>query len=467
MAQWSNIDFGQPLFLNSAEEILSDASAAIENGYVNEAGGYSRFPGIKEFVSLRGSRTYLSTWRNNLIATTDEGRVYRIGQAGGVEDVTGVPLGGGNRPTFAATEDELIMAAGGQLIRLAKDRTEILAEEAPDSTHVAFVDGYVVAVENFSGRFWHSNPGQYRVWEPLSVFTAEGKPDDLNAAVVTPYRELLLCGVDSIEQFERLTSGSVPFFRRWTTGEGLLIPYSLLAVNEGTYGVNRDLEFVRFEQQVSAPTSDDIGLSLEKIDNWDEAWSTQILTKGQKWIVLQAPHASNPYETTGLTFAYDFRAKQWSQLYGWDSTVGLPSRWPAWSHQQLWGRHFIGVSGGIAELDNQVHSERAYPLRFYIRTGHIDKWQTSRIDDVKLRLKRGVGGPNERSARVGIRAKRDNRRYTRWMWRDLGVAGQTHIVLQFGHGFGIADVWQFEIQMTDAAPIEFVGGQALVERVRR
>ena len=69
--------------------------------------------------------------------------------------------------------------------------------------------------------------------------------------LVTPFREVLCAGTESIEQFERLSNGSRPFYRRWTTGEGLAQPYTLVADVNGTYGVNGKTEFVRFQAQVS------------------------------------------------------------------------------------------------------------------------------------------------------------------------------------------------------------------------
>jgi hypothetical protein len=40
-----------------------------------------------------------------MVAVTEAGRVYRFGEDGAQEDVTGVPLSGGNRPIFTPTEE--------------------------------------------------------------------------------------------------------------------------------------------------------------------------------------------------------------------------------------------------------------------------------------------------------------------------------------------------------------------------
>lgn len=466
MAQWAKFDWKEPLFANADESILRVAPAAAENVYANKAGGFSRFPGLAMWLPLPGAgRVYVHGWRENLIAVTEGGRFYRIGQEPDqIQDVTGTPLSGGQRPVFTSTEDELVVAAGGPLLRLARDRTEELADTAPPSTHAAFIDGFLIAIENFSGRFWHCDPGEYRVWNDLSVFTAEGKPDDLNSCIVTPYRELLLGGVDSIEQFERLQNGDRPFYRRWATGEGVAEPYTLVADVAGTYGVNSNREFVRFSAQISRETSENVAMSLEAVDDWTDAWAETLALAGQRFIVLQAPKASNFYGTKGVTFLFDYRTKRWSFLWGWNAAAGLPARWPGWSVTRAFNRTFVGVENGIAVLDMATRDNLGQPQRTLIRSAHIDDFGPSRVDNVRVRLKRGLGGYGVAPPRIALRMIRDNMHPTSWVYRDLGAAGVSDMVLEFG-AMGTADTWQMEIMLADAADFQLVGSMIQVERL--
>ena len=242
----------------------------------------------------------------------------------------------------------------------------------------------------------------------------------------------------------------------------------MLAVKEGNFGVNKEREFVRITQQSTRVESDDIALRLESIEDWREAWAAQIKIKGQKFIVLQIPHAQNPYGTHGLTFLLDYRAGAWSVLYGFDEERSVPTRWPAWSYHALWGRHFIGVDGGVAELDPRVYDDRGSTLRLLARTGHVEKWGKARIDDLMLRFKRGVAGPASGGpVRLGVRVRRDNRIWSDWVYRDFGADGDREMVLRTGGGFGIGYTWQFEYQVTAPVEVEFVGGKVLVEELRR
>lgn len=466
MAQWARFDWKQPLFNNADESILRVAPASAENVYANKAGGFSRFPGLKNWLSLPGAgRVYVYSWRNNLVAVTQGGRIYRIGKLPEhTQDVTGTPLSGGKRPVFTGTEDELVIAAGGPLLRLARDRTEELSDTAPLSTHVAFIDGFLIAIENFSGRFYYSDPGAYRIWNALSVFTAEGKPDDLNSCIVTPYRELLLGGIDSIEQFERLQSGDRPFYRRWATGEGVAEPYTLVADTAGTYGVNLNREFVRFSSQISREVSENVAMSLEAVDDWTDAWAETISINGQRFIVLQAPAASNFYDSKGVTFLFDYRTKRWSFLWGWNTAAGVPGRWPGWSVASAFDKVFVGVDNGIAILDSNTRDNLGTTQRALIRSGHVDEFGPSRIDNVRVRMKRGIGAYGADPPRVALRMIRDNARPTSWVYRQLGAPGQSDMVIEFG-GMGTAHTWQMEMMVGDAADYQFVGSTVQVERM--
>lgn len=469
MAQWAQIPFKDPLFANADESILRTAPAAAENVYANQAGGFSRFPGLRRVLSFSGpsqGRVYLTEWNDDIIAVTGHGRFYRIGKDLVARDVTGVQLSGGRRPIFTSTEEQLVVAAGGPIIALSGERTELLSDQAPESTHVAFVDGYLIAIEPHTGRFRYSNPGDYRTWDPLSVFSAEGKPDNLVSVAVTPYRELLLCGPDSIEQFERIANGDRPFARRWTTGEGLAHPYTLVADLNGTYGVNKRAEMTKFQAQVSKEQSKAIALVLEQATDWTDAWAASVSIKGQRMVLLQIPNAeSEAHGTIGVTFLLDYRTGRWSMLWGWDQGLGgRIGRWPGWSVASAWGRTFVGIVDGVAELVPDEYQVLGLPMRALWRSGHVDDFGPSRMDGLRIRMRRGDGPYQGTEPRVMVRVNRDNGRWSNWVVRGMGPPGDARMWIDFG-GFGCASTWQIEVAVTDDVPVEFVQAQARMERM--
>ncbi len=469
-----DIPLNAKLFTNVRESALTRAAAAMENAYVAENGGLMRFPPLRTFATLTGSTgapVFLWDWRGSLIAETARGRTFTVTQDGVVTDATGVPLSGGRRPTFAETDDELLIAAGGPILKYSGTTTAKLSDDAPETTHVGYVDGYTMAIEPRSGRFYHSNVGRSATWDALDVFTAEGKPDDLNALFVSDYRELLLTGEKSVEQFERLPNGDRPFFRRWASGETVLAPYTIVGADQGVWFVNQKREYVRLSGQTGQPRSDDIHRDLSTIADWTGAWAAELFIDGQKFIVLQIPREPNVYGTDGITLLLDIRTGRWSSLYAWDNALGLPTRWPGWSVRRLWGRVFVGGDGVIYELTPNDWSTGLVDHRMLWRSGHLEARSLTgtpslRIDDIRIRVSRGEHADYDVRAKFWIRVRKDNGQWSRYVERDFGAPGERSMHLRFG-GFGKAEAVQFEIGMTDAGPCQAVAMQADVTPLLR
>lgn len=466
MAEWQAMSWNlQP---NQAvdESILLRNLPALENMVLAKDGQHVRFPGDVAFAELPGTRTYLYEYQGNLIAVTNEGRFYRVDGAGNMADVTGVPLSGPGRPTFSETEDFMIAAQGAAILKLAGATTEVLSPLAPDTTHIAFIDGFIAAPIVNSMNWNHNEAGDYADWNPLDVFSAESSPDAITAMVKTPYNELLFAGPKSVEQWER-GSGSATFAFRYATGAaGVRAPYTLVATERGNFAVNGRLEFAKFTTQGALPASTDIAVQLQKVDDWREAWATEIRIKARTFILLQIPRATNPYGTSGLCFLFDLDTGTWTNLYGWDNALGLPMAYAAWSYAFCFDRHFIGVAGGIRELKLDSFQTMGGILRCLARTPHMGDWGPSRVEDVKLRFKRGLSPSGTTPKKIGLRCSRDGGAMGRWVWRDFGLYGNRETVIHFG-SFGIADTWQFEYQVTDNIDVELIGGQAYVTELQR
>ena len=465
--QWRPLRLDQGLFRNLDEEAVIGFQTAIENGFVNEMGGHTRFPGLRLFADLGGTaRVYLNDLNNDMIAATKNGRIFRIDRTGAIEDMTGVPISGGRRVIFAKTDTELLMTAGAQIVRLRKSKSELLSSAAPLSTHVAWIDGYTLAVEINSGRFFHSGVNAPDEWDPLDTFAANGNPDNITNMIITPFREIMLGGANSMEQFESLPNGDVPFYRRWSVGDGSVLPYGIVFADNAVWTINNLLEMVRFTGQTSVSSSLAIGKLLEKIDNWDEAWiggypDRPLNVVGQKFILLQMPNATNAYGTKGVTLAFDYRQKKWSSLYGWDDNNGTPIRWPGWSHWTLWGRLFVGGEGKIYELTDQSYQHDGATQRWLIRTAYTTAGNQALVKNFRLRLKRGLGG-NVDAPNIGVRASVDGKPFGSWIRRSLGRAGDRVPFIEFGP-FGGGYSFQWEISSSDDCPIDLVGAEIQTE----
>jgi hypothetical protein len=465
--RWEPLPIEAPVFQNLDESVLRRASRTLENGFVNEAKGHTRFPGLTLWKQLpsRGP-VYLSDWRTDLVAVTGLGRIYRLGRGRQEVDVTAAVPTGGRRAVFAKSEDEMAIAMGGDIIGLGNDRTYVLSPDAPKSSHVAYLSGFFLAIEIGSQRFFYTDAGAYRTWNPLNVFSAESRPDDLTALVVTEFGEALLAGPESIEQFEPYPGGDFPFFRRWSVGEGLIAPYTLVAGDDGVWGLNRLVEFNRYSGQSSTPLSGNVGMVLEKADSYDDAFSLGPMHLfGQKFIILTLPRATNPYGTKGMTFLFDYQNKRWSFLHGWDERLQLPSAFPAVSHHFLWGKHFFGgPSGEIWEIDDTNFMYGSQPQRMFWRSAAIDIFGRARIDDLRTRLLRGDLRARDQDAVIQLRVRRDNREWGKWQTKALGRRGDRLPYIYWG-AQGEGHTHQFEYRVLSNAPVEVVALEARITRV--
>ena len=467
--RWQDLPLDQPLFRNVDDDAVIGFQLGIENGYTTELGGHSRFPGMVPFAELADEgRVYLHDWNQNLIAVTSRGRIYSIDRQGNVRDRTGALVAGGRRVIFAKTDREITMAAGGSIVRLRSAESELLSKDAPQASHVAFVDRFLLAAEINSGRFFHSKAGLYDEWDPLDTFAADGDPDNINALMVTPFREVMVTGRNSIEQFEPSQSGAVPFFRRWSVGEGVAAPYCMLFADNAMWVVNKLFEFARASGQVAVSESGPIQRLLESVDDWSDAWIGGFPDKplhilGQKFILLQIPNATNPYGEKGITLLFDYRNRRWSELYGWSTENGVATRWPGWSHWSLWGRTFVGGEGRVYELREDNYDIAGERQRWLVRTGHMATNTEVMVKALRLRIKRGEGG-NGQTPSIAVRCRRDQREFGPWIRRSLGRPGQRTPIIEFG-GFGIAHTFQFEISCEDNAAVELMNAQIHTEDV--
>jgi hypothetical protein len=129
--------------------------------------------------------------------------LYREGAAVGT-------VAGSGTLTFAAGVSQLVMDTGYVLQGGAV--SVITDADVPLMAACDFVDGYVLAVEKGSGRFWGSALNDSDDWDGLDFATAEGAPDNL-VTLKVDHREVILFGKDSTEIWWNSGAEGFPFER--------------------------------------------------------------------------------------------------------------------------------------------------------------------------------------------------------------------------------------------------------------
>lgn len=458
MGKWIPIPISAELFKNVDPSAVTSSFLAMENCFVTEQKGISRFPGYKLFADLGGSApVYLDSFNQDLIAVTG-GKTHRVDQDGNAEGILGSSVLGGRRTTFARAKGYLLMASGDRIVNFNGVRNSVLSNDAPIASHVGYIDQFAIANNMNSESFQYSEAGNLSSWPALNILSATSKPDIVSAMFVTPFNELLLCGPDSVEQFDRVAGTNAPFFRRWSAAEGISEPYSLCYVDNAAWMLNHKHEFVRLAGQIGQSYSDQIGkeiegrYSLDHLDTYNEAWAYPLDIKGQKFIVFQSPNATNEYGGKGVTYVLDIRQSHWFQIFGWDSARNKPSVWPIRSIFKLWGRVFLGGIGKIYEMTPDAYNLAGDLQRVLMRTAQYSEVGTVNIDAMRVVLKRGQGS-NTSESKFGMRVNRDNRGFSAWQYKSMGKAGDNQMVINYS-GQGAGEVWQFEFQIDSDVPVE-------------
>ena len=97
----------------------------------------------------------------------------------------------------------------------------------------------------------------------------------------------------------------------------------------------------------------------------------------------------------------------------------------------------------------------------------MDQWGPSFVDNVRMRIKRGVGATSDESVpppKIAFRCVRDGVRRTKWKYKSLGRPGDDYNTLQFGAMGHAMSTWQFEWMVTDAVSVEIVKLEAEVRK---
>jgi hypothetical protein len=453
-SKWVDLGLDKKLFKNLDENALTSTYGALENCYVTEAGGLSKFPGLVLLCDLGGAADqHLSNFNDDLISVGTDGRVFRIDFDGNFTQMPGVPVLGGGRTSFGRTRDGLMMAAGQQIVKFDGVKNTVLSKDAPLSAYVGYIDGYVVAVEKGSGRFQYSDLDVFSSWPGLNTFGVNSSPDDIGSMLITPFLEMLFSSANSIEQYERNIGGTVPFFRRWAVGTGVSEPDTLCFADNAIWGLNSQKQFVRIAGQAQQTISDDIQseiehrFSLEKLGDLHKSWATALYIKGQKFILFQSPNMTNVYGTKGFTGVFDIRRGSWFEVFGWNDQLGVPDLWPGRSIFSFYNKTLVGGQGKIYILDPTVNNNNGAVQRAYARTAHFDSFGTININKVRMTIDGGVGSYTK-NPQIMFRSNPDHKGFGNMQVRDLGYTGQQSQIIEFG-AQGIGTSWQFEWSVTD------------------
>lgn len=167
-------------------------------------------PGVVSWCAPgTGAGRGLFVQRGVLYAVSGE-TLYSVNAVGTATSLGTVP--GPSHLTFAGNDAGEVMTSNGYLWD-GSSVAAIADTDLPTLSVVDSVDGYVVGLEQGTGRFVGSDLRDASSWGALSYATAEGSPDDL-VSLIVDHRDVILIGQQSIEIYWNSGASGFPFERQ-------------------------------------------------------------------------------------------------------------------------------------------------------------------------------------------------------------------------------------------------------------
>lgn len=456
-----------PLFTRSYkgvdESVLTDDAAVQYNGYLDALEGLNVRPGEVLSVNTNKQNNGLYMWPDkDFIVCVDETSVTLRRASENI--LTTLYSGGsvnftGNNPViFCNDATNVFMAGGGKINYVnATGTVTVLADtDAPIRvTHVAFLDGYILAINSDDSKFYWSDIPTNTDWSALSFASAEANPDYTQGLYVVQ-RQIYLLGTITTEIWEN--DGSTPFSRipGGLIEIGCAAKYSPIKRGNSLMWLSHTREFVEFTGTDVKFISSQYDPVVANFDVVSDCIGTMIIKDGQQFCLFHFP-------TENRTLAYNPKMEDWSEWGTWspDSNDWVAYDVRSSAHNLKSGRTFIGKQSAkvITCLDSNsrvdyVSGTSTRPFKFLRKTGFIDHSSSvkKRIEEIRFRAKRGASySPG--TPKLMFRYRNDgSSQWSNIDEIDLGAIGDNvhHIKLK---RLGMCVSRQYEISATDDIPV--------------
>lgn len=481
-----------PLFTRSYKNadgtVLTDDSAVQYNGFLDALQGLNIRPGevLAKNTAVRNDGLFM--WPDvNMIVCVDASVVtlrtvsgqtlVDFASLGTITSAVGAQLVSFCSSLLVSTGAYYVfMAAGGKinyikyLSGVADPIAEMADADAPTTvTHVAFLDGYILAISG--NRLYFSDNPDNLSWAAASFASAEANPDLIQAMHVIQ-RQIYLLGTVSTEIWEN--DGTTPFARipGGLIEVGCAAKYSVVRHDNSLIWLSHTRQFVKF-------TGIDIEYISSRYDKEIANFATVsdciggfIHKDGQHYCLFHFP-------TEGRTLVYNPDIDDWSEWGVWDSTN---TTWDAYDFRATardlnTGQVFIGKSSAqvIACLSSSSRVDltgaaTTTPFKFLRQTGHIDhgSGKKKRLEELRFRAKRGasVGYAGANNPVLMLRYR--NNGSSQWSTIreiDLGAIGENEHPIKLKR-LGIYESRQYEISATDDISIVLSNAEADITVLR-
>lgn len=425
-------------------------------------------PGLTPFIDLGTGLPVdgLYWWdKHHVMIAVSGARVWKILDSVGTKvELTGSSeLRSSSIVTFASDGSRLVMANGGRMVHTDLTSLTTMADaQAPTTvTHVATIDGYLLANLPGTGTVQFSSFDSFLDWISLDFVTAESKPDDV-VAIGESYRELIVVGRESVEFF--VNDGQTPFSRITGSAQpfGIEAPYSLANVGGVWMWLSDKRQLVTMQGRAVTPVSSPFDRIIQQFVSVNDAVGYTTMIDGHPIYLLNFP-------TARQTLAFNYATKVWHKWGYWDVDRGSYGRFrgQTYAYARDWNAHLVGdySNGIIYKASRSTYTDSGNPIRSLLRSGHISHGTdgSKRSNLIRLKAKRGMANDAVADPQISMRRRINNRGvWTNERWKSLGKTGDHANHIDWRRN-GIYRTQQLEFVHSDPSDCILMGAQEDVE----
>jgi len=471
-------------YTNVDKTALNDDAFELYDSYVDEKGANNRRPSINtklnlsqpSYQGIRGIFHWATqdklygVWPTAFTVMSRSASALSLDTTVTAVDTTGTFNVTTPKSYIVDDATNLFFSTGTKIVKYVQSTglltfLDTVDAQAPvTASHIAGLDGYLIANAANSNRFYFSEVADFNTWSALDFASASGNSDYILALHVFR-RELYLFGQETTEIWEN--DGVSPFIRipGGYIETGISAPHSVVQNDEGIFWLSSRRRIVKYNgsnlEVVSTPYDSLIG----KMSDVSDATSDRMVVSGKEFLLFHFP-AGN------VTLVWNVTNGTWSKWGKYDSTAGSYDRFNAHRYVDIpsWNMRLMGSLDGakIYSVSDTLYQDDSTDIRSLRTTGHINygTTQEKQSQEIRLTLRRGDAAvTTTTSPKLMLRWRDNNRYWSQEKQIDLGLTGETDIVARLTRT-GIYRTRQYQISCTENVPYVLVDAEEDIEVLR-
>ena len=309
-------------YQNTDEVGLTGVGWDLIDGYTDEFDSLIKRPGLKLWKDIGSSAPILGLYywaEQSCILASSNAKIYSISDAGVVTDRTTNAVGSNADypPIFAGDGTYVWIASGGAMVTITGaggKTTTVVDVHAPTSvSHVAYLDGYILANTRGSGKVSFTDPVTRTDWDSIDYVFAESDPDNV-IALHTMWQEVFMFGNRSVEVW--YNDGVTPFARipGAKIEMGCVAAYTVCMAQGVIYWLNDRRRLVRLMGRQPEVMFSPYQKVIDKMTIVYNAKLFAFEVEGKEWLILTFP-------TENISFCIDTKSGNWYQWGKWNSST--------------------------------------------------------------------------------------------------------------------------------------------------